>query len=373
MAKFDQTYHKLLETIFQQGRWYDDPNRKGVKRLQIPHYTLEHNFSDGFPALTTKKAYFVPAVGELLSFLRGDSNINQLKANGVNFWHKDAYNFYKRLCEKDNWESLNFEDWLEEATRKIVWPESAIKHRHAAGQLGKIYPYQMRSWSGEIDQITNLIKTLKENPMATKKTVTMWNPSDLEDSALSACHFMFQALVEPLTLEEKEEVFLEQGGSLGELDWISQSSNYEEELTKDIGISYSLKIKFSIHSSDVFLGLPTNVLYYSTLCYLFAELCNMKPLGIIADLSNVHLYDNQIEVAKEQLKRDTDKYNSPSLKISNHAETYIHKFNGGGDIDYGYYNNFDNLISALSVDDFELKNYESYPALKVEMLSYDKA
>ena len=94
MAKIDITYHNLLEKILQEGYTYEDPNRKGVNRIEIPSYTFRHEFKDGFPAITTKKLHYKNVATELIWFLRGDTNIKYLVDNGCNIWNKDAYNYY---------------------------------------------------------------------------------------------------------------------------------------------------------------------------------------------------------------------------------------------------------------------------------------
>ena len=176
MSKIDESYHKLLQHILDNGFKYEDPNRKGIYRYQVPSYTIKHDFTDGFPAITTKKLYWKGAVGELLTFLKSSTELKDLKANGVNFWDKDAYNYYlKRTGYPKNDKSLN------------SFKEGINVFNNIAGDLGKIYPYQMRSFGeNNIDQLNDLINGLKTNPMGTKKTVTMWNPSD---SGKQTCYF----------------------------------------------------------------------------------------------------------------------------------------------------------------------------------------
>jgi len=351
----DKQYKELLETLLVKGYWYDDPNRVGTKRLQINDYKITHNFEEGFPVLTTKKTYYKGAFGELLSFLRGETNLKNLHNNGVKFWDKDGYNYYRKLCKDNNWIPLSFEDYIKAVEENGLYGNNIVL-KLGLGKLGKIYPYQMRKWNGQIDQIKNLIKTLQENPVATKKTVTMWNPSDLKDSALSPCHWSFECLVTPLS-ESYEGVLFDLGSN-------------EPKQTIWKSPKYGLIIKWHQHSVDCFLGLPLNIIYYSLLCYILCELCNLKPLGIIGDLSNVHLYDNAVEGAKEQLKRE--EYKLPTFKFSEKAKILFKKYKGSEPKDYGYYDNLDNVLSALTVDDFIIENYESHPTIKVEMLPYKK-
>ena len=144
MSIIDKTYHHLLQTILDDGFRYEDPNRKGVNRIQIPHYTFEHNFSDGFPALTTKDVYFKGAVGELLTFLSGSTDIRDLWKRGVRFWDKDFMN-YQNIG-------------LDRLDHLYTYRDNNCYATKEEYSLGKIYPYQLRSWNGNIDQISNLIK-----------------------------------------------------------------------------------------------------------------------------------------------------------------------------------------------------------------------
>ena len=202
MSKIDKNYHNLLERILQEGYTYEDPNRKGVNRLEIPYYTFRHEFKDGFPAITTKKLNYKAVVTELIWFLRGDTNIKYLVDNGCNIWNKDAYNYYNKLTANTQTK--------EEFERGIH-----IKN-HIAGELGPVYGAQWRKWStnkptvighngthnifGEIvvDQIQRLITNLKEKPLATDHIVNSWNVGDLQDMALPPCHYGFQVVVRPL-------------------------------------------------------------------------------------------------------------------------------------------------------------------------------
>lgn len=113
MAVVDKNYHNLLEKILQEGYTYEDPNRKGVNRLEIPSYTFRHEFKDGFPAITTKKLHYKNVATELIWFLRGDTNIKYLVDNGCNIWNKDAYNYYlKRYNSKDGKGLFTFEEFI---------------------------------------------------------------------------------------------------------------------------------------------------------------------------------------------------------------------------------------------------------------------
>ena len=174
MAKIDITYHNLLEKILQEGYTYEDPNRKGINRLEIPSYTFRHEFKDGFPAITTKKLNYKSVVTELIWFLRGDTNIKYLVDNGCNIWNKDADNYYNKLTANTQTKE-GFERGIH------------IKN-HIAGELGPVYGHQWRKARGKailvksdweqyeyIDQIQRLITNLKEKPLATDHIVNSFS------------------------------------------------------------------------------------------------------------------------------------------------------------------------------------------------------
>lgn len=169
MAKIDHIYHNLLSTILEKGFTYEDPNRKGVNRLQVQDYRFEHSFKDGFPAITTKKLAWKSVVGETLWILRGDTNIKYLLNNKIPIWNKDAYNYYLREHIPEHG-TLTQEEFIE----LIKQNEKPIYHE--LGDLGKVYGHQLRRFGGEFDQLEWMLKTLLENPMATKKTCVLYKP-----------------------------------------------------------------------------------------------------------------------------------------------------------------------------------------------------
>lgn len=356
MAKIDKKYHKLLNKILDKGRWYEDPNRKGVKRLQIPHYSFKYNLKNGFPAITTKKLYWKGVVGELLWFLRGDTNIKYLVDNNINIWNKDAHNFFKKdLTKKQNLTDKEFIDLC-----KHRWSKNWTN----IGDLGRVYGAQWRDWNkvgldndgeqvllGRFDQISNLIKNLKKKPLSTDHIVTAWNPGELNNMALPPCHKGFQIMVYELTLEER-------------LD-ISGPIDYEDEEEFDTILNskspkYGFDLVWEQRSVDTFLGLPFNIASYALLAYIIGKMVNMVPGKIYGDLRNVHIYDNAIDTTKEQLSRNINKYDKCKL---NHLKTE------------DFYKSLSknlSLLGHLDISDFKLNNYKSYDNIKTEMLSRDE-
>ena len=361
MAKIDKTYHELLNDILKNGFKYEDPNRKGVTRIQIPSYQIQHNFKDGFPAITTKQLYWKGIVGELLWFLKGDTNIKYLVDNGINIWNKDAYNYYKNRNKE--FKVVDIDTWIE-------WIKSG-KSPHG-GDLGRVYGAQWRDWRGEfhllddsykIDQISNLIKGLKENPMGTRHIVTAWNPAELDDMALPPCHWSFEILVEPLTHTIRRKKYI--GSNYPTVkDGFPVSSSM---MDKDNFPKYQFTLKWNQRSVDTFLGLPFNIASYALLAHIIGKMTNMVPKGIIGDLSNVHIYEPHMDAVKEQLSRDVNKYEDSELMISTLTQTNLNNDNFKHNDVMRHIDN-----GNIDIKDFTLFDYKSYPSIKAEMLSYNK-
>ena len=368
MAKVDKKYHKLLETILKDGFKYEDPNRKGINRIQIPSYQFKHDFKDGFPAITTKKLYWEGVVGEFLWILRGSDNIKYLIDNDINIWNKDAYNYYLKQGNEAGYKPndtvmLSFTEWLQE----IKEGEDLL------GDIGRGYGAQLRNWKinndysvfGKmnmvtLDQFAELINTLKTNPMATKKTVTFWNPAEKNQCALTPCHWSFEILVEPLS----DKVISDNALKLA----IHTSKNKRRSADITWAFTQTPKYQFTLkwhqHSVDVFLGLNFNISSYALLAQIIGKMTNMIPKGIIGDLSNVHIYEPHVDAVKEQLSRDVNKYGKCELSIDYDIEMGLKM--------PSLLEAFDKTLSQIEIKDFTLDGYNSYPTIPAEMLAYSK-
>ena len=245
-----QQYLNLLQKILNEGEVKED--RTGTGTRSFFGHQMRFNLNDGFPLLTTKKIFFKGVVHELLWFLNGSTDNNELKDNGVHIW--------------DEWED-------------------------ESGDLGPIYGYQWRQWldqnSGEsIDQIQNVIDQLRNNPSSRRIIVSAWNVADLPDEsispqdnvknnkmALAPCHALFQ-------------FFVSQG---------------------------ALSCQLYQRSCDTFLGLGFNIASYSLLTHMLAQQCDLNVGDFIWTGGDVHLYLNHMEQAKEQLSREP--YELPKLNI----------------------------------------------------------
>lgn len=367
MAKIDETYHNLLNKILNEGYKYEDPNRKNIFRYQISDYKIVHDFKDGFPAITTKELYWKGIVGELLWILRGDTNIKYLVDNGINIWNKDAYNYH---CLKNKIVPKNINEFI-----KCVRDEDNF-YKNKLGDLGRGYGAQLRSWhanwfppmdayTGEhktVDQLADLIHTLKTNPMATKKTVTFWNPAEKDQCALTPCHWSFEILVEPIRTDRRISLSCVKGTNC---EVPKGDEKWDDFLDKWNIPKYQFTLKWHQHSVDTFLGLPFNIASYALLAQIIGKMTNMVPKGIIGDLSNVHIYEPHLDAVKEQLNRNIDKYDNTNLLMLDEFH-YITDKELVGEL------SANEIINNLRIDMFKLNNYNSYPSIKAEMLAYNK-
>ena len=315
MSKIDKVYQELLHKIYYKGFEYEDPNRKGVIRKQIPYYNFEYDFENGFPIIGLKQTYPKMAFNEMKAFMMGYTNLKNLEDLGVTFWRDDAYNYYlKNKYVNEN--PYEYDSWLKE----VLSENGSDNDGLITGDLGKIYSHQIRNWNGCIDQLNNVLERLKKEPNSTKNIITMWNPSDLDNCALTPCHTRFSFIVENLKNNEK-----------------------------------GLRIQWNQDSVDTFLGLPINIMYYSFICYVFAHYLGMKPLGVIGNLYNVHLYDNSFSAVEKILKFN---YNDlEPLKI----ETNFPR----------EWKNLDNYLEQLNYkENIQISNYKHLGRFNIPMLSY---
>ena len=261
-----QQYLDLMKRVMQEGALKEDRTGTGTK--SIFGHQMRFDLSKGFPCITTKKLHLKSIIHELLWFLKGDTNIKYLKENGVRIW--------------DEWADKN-------------------------GDLGHIYGYQWRSWptpdGKHIDQITQVVSTLKNNPDSRRIIVSAWNVGDIEQMALPPCHAFFQFYV----------------------------------------ANKKLSCQLYQRSADVFLGVPFNIASYSLLTIMIAQVCNLEIGEFIHTFGDVHIYSNHLNQVELQLKRKPKKL--PKIKINT-------------DIDD---------IFEFTFDDFELIDYNPHPAIKASV------
>ena len=254
-------YLDLLDKICREGVVRDDRTGTGTKG--IFGYQMRFNLSEGFPLLTTKRVFLKGVIHELLWFLKGDTNIKYLADNGVHIWDSDAFRYYNELCVKHGVLPVDMDTFL-----GALGVESPIEG-YKFGDLNHVYGYQWRSWpkvNGEsIDQIKEVIETIKKNPSSRRMIVSAWNVADVGSMALPPCHTMFQ-------------FFVAEG---------------------------KLSCQLYQRSGDVFLGVPFNIASYALLTMMIAKECGLEAGEFVHTLGDAHLYLNHLDQAAEQLSRDT--------------------------------------------------------------------
>lgn len=261
-----QTYLELLERVLSEGSERED--RTEVGTIGIFGAQVRYDLRESFPLLTTKKLHLRSIIYELLWFLNGDTNIKYLKDNGVTIW----------------------DEWADDE-----------------GNLGPVYGKQWRSWQGDegsqpIDQIAQVVESIKTNPTSRRHIVSAWNVADVGEMALPPCHTMFQFYVDT---------------SKGELS-----------------------CQLYQRSADLFLGVPFNIASYSLLVLMMAQVCDLKPGDFVHTFGDLHLYQNHISQAREQLERTPRPL--PRMRLNPEVKE----------------------IDGFQYEDFELDGYDPYPGIK---------
>lgn len=256
-------YLDLLDHVLKNG--VEKTDRTGTGTISVFGYQMRFSLSDGFPMLTTKKLHLKSILHELLWFLKGETNIRYLTQNGVSIWNE--------------------------------WADSN-------GELGHVYGYQWRSWpsykGGGIDQITQVVEAIKNNPDSRRHIVSAWNVADLDNMALPPCHVMFQ--------------FYVANGRLS-------CSMYQR-------------------SADIFIGVPFNIASYALLTHMVAQVCDLQPGDFIHTFGDAHIYLNHLEQVKLQLTREPKTL--PSLKMNPAVKN----------------------IFDFQFSDFQIENYQAHPHIK---------
>ena len=324
MNSLDLRYQKILQDILLEGKEKGD--RTGTGTISVFGKQIRHDMSEGFPLLTTKKMAVKTMMTELKWFLKGDTNIKYLVDNNCHIWDGDAYKKYCKLqVPHDHFETQ--EEFIE-----LIKTNNEFAEKW--GELGPIYGKQWTDWNG-IDQILNLVNSLKKNPNSRRLMVSAWNVGELHEMTLPPCHYGFQCYVSDLSpLEITDQAkkdglwkdTIPEGMTLGELQ--------KDFKTKKLSLMWNQR------SVDTFLGLPFNISSYATLLTLLAEEVNMIPDQLIGNLGDTHLYSNHLEQAKEQIERTS--FELPQLKLSN--------------------------VDILNGEfDYEIIDYKSHPSIKAPL------
>ena len=352
-----EQYLDTLKFIKEKGT-YKPAARENMPGTQsLFGHQFRHDLSTGFPLLTTKKMFWKGVVTELLWFLRGDTNIKYLVDNGCNIWNEDAYQYYVKLYKNTGLPILDItpmDTFISKIKEGILSYENERVPNYVLGDCGFQYGRVWRGWEKvindeqppefdnkiySIDQIKNVINSLKKNPESRRHIVTAIDPAHENDLALYWCHAMFQFNCRPLTLNDKANYLRDKG--IG--------ADYSENIPK-----YYLDCQLYQRSADVFLGVPFNIASYALLTHILAKICNMIPGEFIHTFGDVHIYDNHKDAVEQQLQRIPTEL--PTLKIKDEGNDWA----AIGNL------NFD-LIEVLGVDDFIIENYNPQPPIKAEL------
>lgn len=270
MASISNQYETFLRHVQSTGVF--KPDRTGTGTTSVFGYQMRFDLNQGFPLVTTKKVFLKAIIVELLWFLRGDSNVKWLQERGCTIW--------------DEW-------------------------ARADGSLGPVYGVQWRSWptpdGGHIDQIQQVIDTLKTNPDSRRIIVSAWNVAELDQMALMPCHAFFQFYVAPATTP----------GGRGKLS-----------------------CQLYQRSADIFLGVPFNMASYALLTHMVAQQCHLDVGDFIWTGGDCHIYANHAEQVALQLSREPFAY--PALVIKRQPAS----------------------IFDYTLEDFEVQGYQCHPAIK---------
>jgi thymidylate synthase len=256
-------YEDLLRDVLANGSHKSD--RTGTGTRSVFGRQLRFDLAEGFPLITTKRVHFKSIAYELLWFLRGDSNVGWLRENGVTIW----------------------DEWAD-----------------ADGELGPVYGVQWRSWpapdGAHIDQITQVIETLRSNPDSRRMIVSAWNVAEIPQMALAPCHAFFQFYV----------------------------------------ADGKLSCQLYQRSADMFLGVPFNIASYALLTLMVTQQVGLEPGEFVWTGGDTHIYDNHLEQVAEQLSRDP--FPAPTLRFARKPESIF---------DYTF-------------DDFIVEDYQHHPAIR---------
>lgn len=387
-------YLQQLKYVLEHGI-HKSPARPNMPSTRsIFGYQKRYNLQEGFPILTTKKVFWKGVVIELLWFLTGKTNVKYLVDNNVLFWNQDSYQFYLKTALKhekdqainliyqpvsnklnvrnptnkddiDAFSLFTFEEF-ENILKTTDYDNLPRYNNYTLGDCGIQYGKLWRNLKGlngddeiiVVDQFKDLIKSLINNPESRRHIISAWNPFTLNDMALNACHSFVQFYASELSIEDRVKLSGENMGS--SLDGVFYLNDEEQKYLDYENVpKYKLDCQLYQRSGDIFLGTPLNSASYSLLTHIVAKLTNMIVGEFIHTFGDVHLYDNLIEPAKEQLTRDPDKYQLPNLILSD-------KFNQEN-LPKNIDKDLDVWLDSLSLVDFNLDNYQSYPAIKGEL------
>jgi len=354
-------YLDLLHHIVDCGVEKESGRANMPNTIGVSHSTIKMDLSDGFPLLTTKKMYWKGIIHELLWFLSGNTNIKYLVDNNVNIWNGDAYRWYLKWWNEigntiDGIGKLEtIDDFISQVKQdnnpayepEFEWHYDRTDNWgvYTVGDLGKVYGYQWRNQNG-VDQVKEVLDGLKNNPYSRYHIIDGWNKADFSEMALPPCHLLYQFIVRPLSFEERETLLYKLIGHRLPFEYT------KDEIVRDLDNAnipkFYLDLNMYQRSVDTLLGCPFNLASMSLLLMLFAKASNMIS-GVATWVGgDTHLYLNHIPMVSEQVNRVP--YKLPNLLIKKDIDSLAD-------------------ILELTINDFELKNYISHPAIKAELFT----
>ncbi|HPI82060.1 MAG TPA: thymidylate synthase [Candidatus Paceibacterota bacterium] len=347
-------YLELLQNILDNGVEKESGRANMPNTIEISKGDISMDLSKGFPLLTTKRMFWKGIVHELLWFLRGETNIKYLVDNNVNIWNGDGYRWYlKKYHDRSSGDELSMDEFIEliknpycdDKPELPYWTENSGE-RYTLGDLGKVYGYQWRNQNG-VDQIADIIKDLKENPYGRYKILDAWNKSDFRDMALPPCHLLYHFIVRPISNIERNEWYRNHGPI--HTNRFDPDYLFDKAFLDVQGVpKFYLDLNMYQRSCDTFLGVPFNIASMSLLLMIIAKTVNMIP-GVANWIGgHTHLYVDHIPVVKEQTSRTP--LDLPKMKINREL------------------NSLDDILE-LTIDDFQLEEYEYHPSLKAELFT----
>jgi len=288
-------YQELLRKILNEGE--DKSDRTGTGTRSLFGYQFRFKLSEGFPLMTTKQLHIKSIIYELLWFLKGDTNIKYLVDHEVGIWNDWPYEKYKKSADFQG-------ETIKEFANKI---KESQTFANQYGDLGPVYGRQWRHWEGlngvTVDQISDLIQQLKNNPDSRRHIVSAWNPTEIGNMALPPCHCLFQFYI----------------------------------------VNGKLSCQLYQRSADVFLGIPFNIASYALLTEMIAHVLGLKAGDFVHSFGDVHLYHNHFDQAKEQISREPKTL--PKLAFKRNISS----------------------IFEFKYEDIEIIDYQYHPKIKAEV------
>lgn len=329
----DEPYLELMNHVLINGKEKTDRTNTGTVSIFAKDITFDIN-NMSIPMLTTKKMFPRIAIRELLWYISGSSSIKYLVDNNVNIWNEWPFVEYLKKTNQQIPE-VNSDEWVTQLADFVDKIKYDDNFANQYSSLGPVYGKMWRAWPHAekafinyafdppqaeiqyeyIDQLSNVIDTIKNNPHDRRIIVNSWNVGLINQMALPPCHYTFQFYCEPMSYAERVEYALEYSSSP---ELFNVTSNDLEDIQTDLTAhnipENFLHCKLNMRSTDVFLGLPFNIMQYSILTHMVAQVTNTVGKSFTFSGGDIHIYKNHIRQCCEQLKRHP--FASPTVRLN---------------------------------------------------------